>query len=215
MRVEVKVCGLTRPVDARAAAELGAAYVGVIFAGGPRTLDASRARTVLDAAGGEVERVGVFGSADAEMMAATVREARLDVVQLQADPSVDDVRAARAATGAKVWAVVRVDDSFSSDKLHALWEVADAILLDAKVKGALGGTGTSFDWSAAAAVARDRDETLIVAGGLTAENVSQAIALLAPRVVDVSSGVESAPGIKDRERVAGFIGAVHRAGRVR
>jgi phosphoribosylanthranilate isomerase len=212
VHVDVKMCGLMQPADARAAADLGAAYVGVIFASGPRTLDPSRARVVLDGAGGRAARVGVFGPTDPAALAAIVREAGLDIVQLHADPTAADVRAARDASGAKVWAVVRVDGPLSSAALHSLWESADAVVLDAKAKGVLGGTGTSFDWSAAAAVAREHEAPLVVAGGLTAENVARAIEALAPDVVDVSSGVESAPGVKDRARMAGFIDAVRRAG---
>lgn len=212
MRVDVKVCGLTVPSDARAAAELGARYAGVIFAGGPRNLDAARARAVLDGAGAGVERVGVFGDASPQTIAATVRDARLDIAQLHADPSVSDVRAVREATGAKIWAVVRVNGALTATDLRALWEVADALVLDSKVGGKLGGTGASFDWESAQAAAGERLTPLVVAGGLTAANVSKAILTLRPDIVDVSSGVESAPGIKDRMRMSDFMDAVRRAG---
>jgi len=215
VRVEVKVCGLTRPEDARAAAELGARYVGAVFAGGPRNLEASRARDVLDGAGEDVDRVGVFGDADVATIARTVREARLDIVQLHADPGPDAVRAIREATGARVWAVVRVDGVVAASALQALWEAADALVLDSKVKGVLGGSGTSFDWSAAEQAARARAGPLVVAGGLTAANVGEAIESLSPDIVDVSSGVESAPGIKDHARIADFIEAVRRTGVLR
>jgi phosphoribosylanthranilate isomerase len=215
VRVEVKVCGLTRAEDARAAAELGARYVGAIFAGGPRNLDAARAGLVLDGAGGGVDRVGVFGDADVATVARTVREARLDVVQLHADPGPHAVRAIRAVTGVRVWAVVRVDGAVDAGALLALWEAADALVLDSKVKGALGGTGMSFDWSEAEEAARARVGPLVVAGGLTAANVGEAIEALSPNIVDVSSGVESAPGIKDHARIADFIEAVRRTGVLR
>lgn len=212
MRVDVKVCGLTRPVDSRAAAELGARYVGVIFAGGPRRLDAARARDVLDAAGVAVQRVGVFGGSEPADIGLTIREARLDIAQLHADPSVDDVRAARDASGAKIWAVVRVNGELSVSELDALWEAADALVLDSKVSGMLGGTGAPFDWDAARAAAADHAAPLVVAGGLTATNVARAIEALSPNIVDVSSGVESSPGIKDRSRISDFMDAVRRAG---
>jgi phosphoribosylanthranilate isomerase len=215
VRVEVKVCGLTRPEDARAAAELGARYVGVIFAGGPRNLEPTRAGLVLDGAGGEVDRVGVFGDADAATIARTVRGARLDVVQLHADPGPSAVRAIREATGARVWAVVRVDGALEASALKELWEAADALVLDSKTQGVLGGTGMSFDWSAAEQAARARAGPLVVAGGLTAANVGEAIESLSPDIVDVSSGVESAPGIKDHARIAEFIEAVRRTGVLR
>src|SRR6476661_8323817 len=93
VRVEVKVCGLTRASDARAAAALGARYIGVIFAGGPRSLDPDAAREVLDGGGATVRRVGVFGKTDARTIAAAVEMAGLDIVQLHADPTSDEVRA--------------------------------------------------------------------------------------------------------------------------
>lgn len=212
VRIDVKVCGLTQPADARTAAELGARYVGAIFAGGPRQLEPARARDVLDAAGSSVERVGVFGRSDPATIAATIREARLDIAQLHADPSVADVRAVRHASGARIWAVVRVNGPLSIDDLHALWEAADALVLDSRVGGMLGGTGAPFDWEAARAAAADHVAPLVVAGGLTAANVAKAIETLAPNIVDVSSGVESSPGIKDRSRISDFMDAVRRAG---
>jgi phosphoribosylanthranilate isomerase len=210
--VEVKVCGLTQPADSRAAAELGARYVGVIFAGGPRRLDAARARDVLDAAGAAVQRVGVFGGSEPSEIARTIREARLDIAQLHDDPSVDDVRAVRDASGAKIWAVVRVKGALSVSELHALWAAADAMVLDSKLSGMLGGTGSPFDWIAARAATADHAAPLVVAGGLTAANVARAIEALSPNIVDVSSGVESSPGIKDRSRISDFMDAVNRAG---
>ena len=215
MRVDVKVCGLTRPEDARAAAELGARYVGAIFAGGPRSLEPSRARDVLDGAEGDVGRVGVFGDADVATIARTVREAKLDIVQLHADPVPRSVAAIREATGARVWAVLRVDGTVDPIALEELWDAADALVLDSKVKGALGGTGVSFDWSAVDRAPQRRAGPLVVAGGLTAANVGEAIESLSPNIVDVSSGVESAPGIKDHARIADFIGAVRRTGVLR
>lgn len=211
MRVEVKFCGLTRESDARAAAELGARYVGVIFAGGPRNLDPARAREVLDAAGPGVDRVGVFGCQSPSEIAKIVDEAHLDIVQLHADPAVADVQAVNAATGARIWAVVRV----SGDRVHAilydLWNSADALVLDSKTNGTLGGTGRSFDWSAVEQSRRDRARPLVVAGGLTAINVGRAIEMLSADIVDVSSGVESSPGIKDHTRMSEFMIAVDRA----
>lgn len=108
MTVALKYCGLTRPEDAAVAGELGAAYVGVIFAGGPRMLSAAFARQVLDAAGAGVLRVGVFGAQPPEDLARAADEARLDIVQLHADPTPDDVATARAATSCEVWGAVRI-----------------------------------------------------------------------------------------------------------
>lgn len=217
MPVEVKICGLTRPSDARAAAQLGARYLGVIFAGGPRNLEPARAREVLDGAGarGEVERVGVFARASADTIAAVVREARLDIVQMHADPAVDEIREVSERSGARVWAVVRVSGGDLPEDLDELWKASDALVLDSKTPASLGGTGTTFDWSAARRAMRPDGARLVVAGGLNSANVAQAIETLSPDVVDVSSGVESAPGIKDHTRMADFIAAVRRAGVLR
>ena len=212
MGVEVKVCGLTRASDAGAAAQLGARYIGVIFAGGPRTLDPATARTVLDGGGASVYRVGVFADANAATIAAAVHTAKLDVVQLHADPTSDQVRALREASGARIWAVVRVGGPLDRADLHDLWESADALVLDSKVKGVLGGSGTAFDWREAGQAVQARPGRLVAAGGLTAANVGEAIETLTPDVVDVSSSVESSPGIKDHARIADFIAAVRRTG---
>jgi phosphoribosylanthranilate isomerase len=215
--VDVKFCGLTRPADARTAATLGARYLGVIFAGGPRNLEPSRAREVLDGAeaGKAVERVGVFGRTTPTTIAAAVREARLDIVQLHEDPTIDEIRAAGEVSGARVWAVVRVDGALVRGDLCDIWEASEALVLDSKTLGSLGGTGISFDWGAAQRAVRSHSSKLVVAGGLTPANVAQAIETLSPDVVDVSSGVESSPGIKDHARMADFMDAVRRAGVLR
>jgi phosphoribosylanthranilate isomerase len=216
VRVEVKVCGLTRASDARAAASLGARYIGVIFAGGPRTLDADSAREVLDGGGATVQRVGVFGKADARSIALAVGKAKLDIVQLHADPTPNEVRAAREASGALVWAVLRVNGPLRAAELQELWKSADALVLDSRVKGVLGGSGVTFDWAdAERATHQARAGRLVAAGGLTATNVGEAIETLAPDIVDVSSGVETSPGIKDHARIADFIEAVRRTGVLR
>ncbi|MDQ2932566.1 MAG: phosphoribosylanthranilate isomerase [Gemmatimonadota bacterium] len=215
MPVEVKICGLTRAEDARVSAELGARYIGVIFAGGPRNLDPVSARTVLDGAGTHVDRVGVFGQHDPAAISAIVKEARLDIVQLHADPTADAVRALAEVTGARIWAVVRVNGPLDVGALQELWDASDALVLDSKVKGSLGGSGTSFDWSAAEGIARGRVSPLVLAGGLTALNVEEAIETLSPDIVDVSSGVESSPGMKDYARMAEFMDSVRRAGVLR
>lgn len=206
---EIKYCGLTRPEDAGFAGTLGAAYLGVIFAGGPRKLSADRAVQVLDGCTTRARRVGVFGTARPEEIGRIAREARLDVVQLHADPTPADVAAVRGETEARVWAVVRVTDTLPPE-VDDLFESADAVLIDARVAGALGGSGVAVDWVALRSeLARRRGTSRVVlAGGLTPGNVAGAVATLRPDVVDVSSGVESAPGIKDHARMRAFAAAV-------
>lgn len=208
MPAEIKFCGLTRAEDARMAAMCGARFAGVVFAGGPRTLAPAQAVSVLDGAGGALTRVGVFSASDAIEVSAIVRAARLDVAQLHGEPTVKLIRDVRAATGAQVWTVLRVEGAPDPDRLDELDGEADAIVLEARVPGKLGGTGVTFDWERAARGARPSRSRLVVAGGLTPENVALAIAALAPDVVDVSSGVESSPGVKDHQRMRDFADAV-------
>ncbi len=204
----VKFCGLRRAEDAAEAVRLGANYVGVIFAGGPRLVTVEEARTVLGPTrGAAVRRVGVFGAVSPAAVARVVAEVALDVVQLSADPDAEMVEAVRAASGAEIWAAVRCTTEFPQRAL-VLFEHADAVLLDAKVDGKLGGTGRTLPWENFARV-RTPGRRLVLAGGLTPENVAEAITVLQPDVVDVSSGVETAPGIKDHERMRAFLEATH------
>ncbi|MGQ0639317.1 MAG: phosphoribosylanthranilate isomerase [Gemmatimonadaceae bacterium] len=212
VRVEIKFCGLTRSADAALGAALGASYLGVIFAMSPRCLDPAAARNVFASVSQGPKRVGVFGAAAAADIARTALDVGLDVVQLHADPNAGDVAAVRAAFPGEVWAACRIAGDRIPDGLEALAAVADRILVDARPGNgsALGGSGTSFAWeSVVEPLARIRGHTpLVVAGGLTPSNVRRAIALLSPDAVDVSSGVESAPGIKDENLMRAFARAV-------
>lgn len=203
--VAVKFCGLTRPEDAAAASALGAAYAGVIFAGGPRLLSPERAREVLAAASG-ARKVGVFGVRDAAEIASVAREVGLDVVQLHGDPDADAVERVRRLFAGEVWAVVRCDGARVPSHTAALFGTADAVVLDAKVPGQLGGTGVTVPWPALREVLAPwrGGAPVVLAGGLTPDNVAEAIAALGPAVVDVSSGVEVAPGVKDHDRMRAF-----------
>jgi len=207
---KVKFCGLTRAEDAAYAAELGAGYAGVIFAESPRRLTTAAAKSVLAAAGSTVKRVGVFGTNSPDAIANAVEQAGLDVIQLHADPTGADVLALRERFAGEIWAAVRVGDGRMPDDTHVLLETADAIVLDARSQHLLGGTGQALPWSELAAdVARVRGSgSVVLAGGLTAQNVGTAIRTLAPDVVDVSSGVETSPGIKDHRLMKAFADAV-------
>ena len=214
MAVEVKFCGLTRDGDAAFAASLGARYVGVIFAESPRRLEPRAASAVLAPARGRARTVGVFGAASVETIALTATEASLDIVQLHGDPTPGIVERVRPFFSGEVWAVIRVEGSELPASSAALLSVADAVVLDTKVTGQLGGTGATFDWSA---IARSLDRRrvrarIVLAGGLTPDNVAHAVHVIAPDIVDVSSGVESAPGIKDHTRMRAFRDAVRPPG---
>ena len=212
--VEVKFCGLTRITDAAHAVECGAAYVGVIFAGGPRRLSARTAREVLaPAVGTTVRRVGVFGDSPASEVLTIAVTVGLDVLQLSGGATLDTYRKLREAFSGEIWPVARMRPTADRvDLTAAAWfdQAADAVVLDALVDGQLGGTGVALDWAAIAGdVALLKKRGLVVlAGGLRAENVVAAITLVRPDVVDVSSGVEVAPGIKDPDRMRAFVGAV-------
>ena len=211
MAVEIKFCGLTRPLDAALVGPHGGNYAGVVLASGPRRLDAARAALVLDAVSPGIKRAAVFGSQTVDEIADLSRRLRLDVAQLHGDSSPTTVRDVRAnlRPPIAVWAVVRVTNG--EDAARAIAEldaVADGILLDAAQAGSLGGSGTAFDWSGFPAGARPQRSTFIVAGGLTPDNVAHAIRTFHPDVVDVSSGIERTRGIKDPERMRDFARAV-------
>ena len=213
MSSAAKICGLVRPDDAAVAAASGARYVGTILAGGPRLLTPAAARTVFDKAG-TATRVVVVGHEPVDDIVRAAMAAGADIVQLHGDPSPRMVLDLRARWPGGIWAALRVPPhAFDPERAAALFAVADGVVLDAYVPGALGGTGVAIDWRAlhaplaAVRAADDASALLVLAGGLTPENVQTAIRLLAPDVVDVSSGVESAPGIKDHARVRRFIAA--------
>lgn len=210
MLARVKFCGVTRAEDAAYAAELAAAYVGVIFAESPRRLAPTAAKSVLSAAGSTVKRVGVFGTNSPPEIAKIVEDVGLDVIQLHADPTGADVLALRESFGGDIWAAVRIGDGHMPEDAQVLLEAADAIVLDARSQHLLGGTGEALPWSELAAdVARVRGGvSVVLAGGLNAENVGTAIRTLAPDVVDVSSGVEASPGVKDHRLMKAFADAV-------
>jgi phosphoribosylanthranilate isomerase len=198
----VKVCGVTTPDDAAACAALGVWGIGVVFAAAsPRAVDWRQAAIVCDAVPDDVARVGVFVDATAREMADMARLVGLTHLQVH---GATDPDAARAATGLPVIEGIRVDGPGALERARA--SAADLVLLDAAVEGLHGGTGTSFDWSLLEDDALGRPFAL--AGGLRAETVAEAVARVAPVLVDVSSGVEASPGRKDHERVRAFMGAV-------
>lgn len=197
--VRVKICGLRTSEAARAAAAGGAWAVGVVFADGPRRVDVATAARVVDGLPPHVARVGVFVDPSLDDLAAAVEGASLTHVQLHAS-ALESARV-RAALGCGVIRGVR----FTGPEAAAGDPDADLVLFDAAVPGRHGGTGVTLDWAALAAAGPARP--FGVAGGLDPGNVALAIAALAPDVVDVSSGVESAPGVKDAALVQQFLDA--------
>jgi phosphoribosylanthranilate isomerase len=206
-RLFVKVCGITTVEDGLAAAEAGADAVGFVFwPGSPRRVDASQARRIGEALGASVVRVGVFVNAGRDELARNVEQAGLDLLQLHGDegPEVFGGLPLRA------WKALRVGPDFSLETALRYEGRAAGLLLDSHVAGRPGGSGRVFDWRRASAL-RKRARFLILAGGLSAENVAEAVALAQPDGVDVSSGVESAPGRKDPVRMRAFVAAARSA----
>jgi phosphoribosylanthranilate isomerase len=181
---------------------MGAWAVGVVLSpGSPRTIDVAAAAEVLSGVSASVARVGVFVAPTAAELAAAVAACPLTHLQLHGGA---DVAAAKRATGLPVIEGIRVDGPAALERARA--SAADLVLLDAAVPGRHGGTGRAFDWSLLEREPLGRPFAL--AGGLTAETVAAAVTRLRPAAVDVSSGVERAPGRKDAARVRRFIEAV-------
>jgi phosphoribosylanthranilate isomerase len=198
----VKICGLTVPEEAAACAAAGAWAVGMVFAeGSPRRVGPEDAAAITEALPAGVERVGVFVDPDPREVAAIASGCGLTWVQAH---GAVDVAALRAATGLPVIAGVAVDGPEAIGRAEA--SPADLVLLDAAVPGRHGGTGRAFRWEILEE--RPLGRPFALAGGLTPANVAEAVRRLRPAVVDVSSGVERAPGRKDPERVRAFLAAV-------
>lgn len=205
--MKIKICGVTRADDAVAAVRAGADFVGINFwPQSKRFVDSARgaelARIVRDAG---ARAVGVFVNAAPDDIAAVAEH--LDVVQLHGDESRDDAAALARATRKPVWKAIAVRAEHDLDALDA-WP-ADAILLDTPTPGR-GGSGMTFDWALArAARTRFPSTRLVLAGGLTPDNVGAAVSDVSGLfAVDVASGVESSPGIKDVARITAFVAAV-------
>lgn len=207
MAARVKICGLTRPEDADVAAGAGASFLGVVFAGGPRRVSFARAAEVVAASRG-VPVLGVFGDHPVGEIARLSREAGLAGAQLHGPYTADDA-AGLAAAGLIVWRVLRIARPADLDLLDETTRHAETVLVEPWVPHAEGGAGAALDL-ALAREARRRLEgrRMALAGGLTPASVGPAVALVRPDVVDVSSGVESLPGIKDHEKIARFLEAV-------
>lgn len=205
----VKVCGLTRAEDAETAVGAGARYLGAILApGGKRTVTPEAAAVIFGDL--SARRVGVFVNAGADELRRAAAIAGLDVLQLHGDEP-PELAAALSDEGYTVWKAVRPrdGDEFAAAAVRYLGAV-DALLLDGYSADARGGTGTSFPWREVAErlSAVPPGTALVAAGGLRPDNVAEAATILRPSVVDVSSGVESAPGIKDPAAVRAFAAAV-------
>jgi phosphoribosylanthranilate isomerase len=200
--VKVKVCGIKEIVDARVAADAGADAIGLVFAESPRRVSVELAREIAAALPEGVLKVGVFVDEEPQEVLRLAREVGLDFAQLHGDEGPEVVAEIRGG-GLEVVKAIRVQDATSLEEMERY--EADLFMLDAYSQKARGGTGERFDWGLAKAVRGYAN--ILVSGGLTPENVREAIDLFEPYGVDASSSLEERPGKKDGERVRRFVGA--------
>ncbi len=203
----VKICGITRAEDARRAVALGAAALGFNFySASPRYVTPQAARSITDGLPPFVTAVGVFADeVDSGRIAAIARQAKVSTIQLHGPRFPEDL------TPLRKFALIRavpVGQDFDLSRLQTL--TATAFLLDACDPQRIGGSGRTIDWNLVRQAA-GQGTPIILAGGLTPENVSEAIRLVAPYAVDVATGVESSPGIKDEAKLRAFFDAVRQA----
>jgi phosphoribosylanthranilate isomerase len=198
----VKICGITREEDAQLAVQLGASAIGlVLWPGSPRYLGAQRARAIVETLPAHVTAVGVFVNQPLDDVRRAAEIAALGAVQLHGEESLEYAQALLQP----VVKAVPVTSGFDPATLGA-WPPEITVLLDAHDPVRRGGTGTTIDWSVAARAAVRRP--VLLSGGLTPENVRDAISQVRPFGIDLSSGVERAPGIKDPERLRALFDAL-------
>jgi phosphoribosylanthranilate isomerase len=206
----VKVCGITRPQDAELAVSLGAWAIGMIFyEPSPRRCSLEQAQLISQALRRKVELVGVFVNESLPRIAGLAEQLQLSIVQLHGDEGPSFCAEVARRTGAKVCKAAQVagsGDVQDLERFHVDFHLVDAT----SDSGLRGGTGATFDW---ALLDRRRSSVpLILSGGLSPENVGEAIDAVRPFAVDVASGVEEAPGRKDEQKMRAFFDAVARAG---
>jgi phosphoribosylanthranilate isomerase len=206
----VKICGITTPGDAKLAVEAGAWAIGLIFAQpSPRRCDVGVASEIGRTMRRQVEVAGVFRNSPLDEVVELADLCSLTMVQLHGDEGPTYCAEAAHRTGLKVIKAARVRDRASVQALRAFRVAVDYHLLDAFVEGVPGGTGQTFRWDLAKE--RGPGPPLILSGGITADNVSEAIAGVHPYAVDSASGTEASPGVKDPAKVTALMRAVEQA----
>ena len=199
----IKICGITRLPDALHAIEHGAGALGFVFwPQSPRYIAPDRAAGIVAALPPDVDAVGVFVNESVDGIRAVVAQTGISAIQLHGDEPPDYAQALG-------WPVLKAITIADADEAADAWPPGTTFLVDAADRVRRGGTGTTVDWQHAAAVARGR--RVVLAGGLTPDNVAAAIETVRPFGVDVSSGVEDAPGVKNQDKVARFLASARSA----
>lgn len=212
--VRIKICGITQPHDAVAAAEAGADAIGLVFAPSPRRVTTAGAKKIVRALPPWISAVGVFVNAEPSAIRRAIDTVGIGEVQLHGEESPEIIA---ELAGVRVIRALRVRDRRFLEDLR-LWHRAgvSAILLDAFSRDVRGGSGKRFDWDLVSAIrlsdAIPADVRFILAGGLTPDNVAAGIRAVRPWGVDVSSGVETRPGLKSTEKIERFVAAARGAG---
>jgi len=196
MPIRVKFCGITRTDDAQLAASLGASAIGLVFVeGSPRAVDVEQARAICRELPPLVSTVGLFMNAEPEAVRAVCSRVALNFLQFHGDESPEYCEAFERP-------FFKALPMASPDKVqYDDWAGAAALLLDAHPAGGMGGSGRTFDWASA----RRPKQPWMLAGGLNPDNIATAVRTLAPPAVDVSSGIERAPGVKDATLMRRFM----------
>ncbi len=204
MRTRIKICGITRLEDARAAVRLGADAIGLVFhPPSPRAIDPQQAAVIVRQLPPFVTTVGLFVDASRERVAEVLNSVPLDLLQFHGEESPE----ACSGHGRPWIKAIRMRESVDLERLRALYAEASGLLLDTYRAGVPGGTGERFDWDR---IPPRLCSEIILAGGLDPHNVEQAVHQVRPYAVDVSGGVEAAKGIKDAGKMAAFIAGVNR-----
>lgn len=205
----VKICGLKTPEDVDAAIRLGATHIGLNHYGpSPRYIDLKAAAALRARAQGKVKVALLLVNATQKLTGEALAAVRPDIVQFHGNETPEWLAAVKRLVPAQIWKAVGLADAGTLDRVERYHGAADRILFDAPAAAMPGGTGTRFDWSLLKNHRHKIDWGM--AGGLTPANVAEAIAATGAPLVDVSSGVESAPGVKDVDKIAAFLKAAGR-----
>ncbi len=203
----VKICGLSTPETVDAAIRLGATHIGLVhYEPSPRHVALDLAAQLRQRAQGKVKVALLLVNASQQLTGEALSKVRPDIIQFHGTETPEWLARVKQLVPAQIWKAIGLKDADTLCRMQKYRGIADRILFDAPAAAMPGGTGTRFDWSLLANHRHNMDWG--IAGGLTPDNVGQAIAETGAPLVDVSSGVESAPGVKDVDKIAAFLKAV-------